>query len=101
MLYEMLAGVVCPIFSHTLKGQLKLSPYLSQTPFWSEDHSTMYRKVLHDELTFDEDARVFDDDTKSILRGLLQRNPLLRMSDSRIKKVPLFCFFLILRDMDS
>ncbi|KAI5479029.1 protein serine/threonine kinase [Pseudohyphozyma bogoriensis] len=69
MLYEMLAGV---------------------TPFWSEDHSTMYRRVLHEELSFDDQVRVFDEDTKSLLRGLLQRNPLLRMTDSRIKKHPYF-----------
>lgn len=46
----------------------------------------VYRRVLHEDLTFDDEARVFDDDTKSLLRGLLQRDPLLRMSDARIKK---------------
>lgn len=46
----------------------------------------MYRKVLHNDLEFDDEAHVFDDDTKSLLRGLLQRDPLLRMSDARIKK---------------
>ena len=50
----------------------------------------MYRKVLHSDLTFDDDARIFDDDTKSLLRGLLQRNPLLRMTDERIKRHPYF-----------
>ena len=50
----------------------------------------MYRRVLHEELAFDDDTRVFDDDTKSLLRGLLQRNPLLRMTDARIKRHPYF-----------
>lgn len=41
------------------------------TPFWSEDHATMYRRVLHDELTFNEDSnRVMDHDTKTLLRGV-------------------------------
>lgn len=48
MLYEMLTGM---------------------TPFWSEDHTTMYRKVLHDDLQFDDD-KVMDSDTKSLLRGV-------------------------------
>ncbi|GAA5936346.1 hypothetical protein JCM1841_003122 [Sporobolomyces salmonicolor] len=71
MLYEMLAGI---------------------TPFYAEDHATMYRRVLHDELTFDDrpEDRVFDEDTKSLLRGMLQRDPLLRMSDARIKRHPYF-----------
>jgi serum/glucocorticoid-regulated kinase 2 len=41
------------------------------TPFWSEDHATMYRRVLHDELVFSEDSnRVMDHDTKTLLRGV-------------------------------
>ena len=64
------------------------------TPFWSEDHSTMYRRVLHDELSFDaHDATgksPLDQDTKSLLRGLLQKSPSLRMSDARICKHPYF-----------
>ncbi|KAG0142186.1 hypothetical protein CROQUDRAFT_249694 [Cronartium quercuum f. sp. fusiforme G11] len=61
------------------------------TPFWSEDHATMYRRVLHDELTFNEDSsRVMDHDTKTLLRGLLQRNPAVRMTGTRIKKHPYF-----------
>ncbi|KAI7967007.1 hypothetical protein MJO29_000284 [Puccinia striiformis f. sp. tritici] len=61
------------------------------TPFWSEDHATMYRRVLHDELMFSEDSnRVMDHDTKTLLRGLLQRNPAVRMTGERIKKHPYF-----------
>jgi serum/glucocorticoid-regulated kinase 2 len=51
---------------------------------------TVYRRVLHDELVFDDDAHVFDDDTRSLLRGLLQRDPLLRMTDARIKRSSYF-----------
>ncbi|KAE8204927.1 hypothetical protein CF328_g791 [Tilletia controversa] len=68
MLYEMLTGI---------------------TPFWADTHADMYVRVLHDELIFPED-RVLDQDTKSILRGLLQRNPALRMKSSRIKRHPYF-----------
>ncbi|KAE8265949.1 hypothetical protein A4X09_0g6395 [Tilletia walkeri] len=68
MLYEMLTGI---------------------TPFWADTHADMYVRVLHDELIFPED-RVLDQDTKSILRGLLQRNPALRMKSARIKRHPYF-----------
>ncbi|CAO1629229.1 unnamed protein product [Parajaminaea phylloscopi] len=68
MLYEMLVGI---------------------TPFWADTHSDMYVRVLHDELVFP-DERVLDTDTKSILRGLLQRNPMLRMKEPRIKRHPYF-----------
>ncbi|PWN23392.1 hypothetical protein BCV69DRAFT_276084 [Microstroma glucosiphilum] len=68
MLYEFLVGV---------------------TPFWADTHADMYIRVLHDELVFPED-RVLDSDTKGFLRGLLQRNPMLRMKEPRIKKHPYF-----------
>ena len=68
MLYEMLTGI---------------------TPFWADTHADMYVRVLHDELVFPDD-RVLDQDTKSILRGLLQRNPMLRMKEPRIKRHPYF-----------
>ncbi|CEH19158.1 kinase-like protein [Ceraceosorus bombacis] len=68
MLFEMLTGI---------------------TPFWAETHADMYVRVLHDELKFPDD-RVLDQDTKSVLRGLLQRNPILRMKEPRIKKHPYF-----------
>lgn len=44
----------------------------SQTPFWADDHTTMYRRVLHEELSFDEDDRNLDNDTKGLLRGVSQ-----------------------------
>ena len=68
MLYEMLTGI---------------------TPFWADTHADMYVRVLKDELVFPED-RVLDQDTRSIIRGLLQRNPMLRMKEPRIKKHPYF-----------
>ncbi|EMD32664.1 hypothetical protein CERSUDRAFT_118690 [Gelatoporia subvermispora B] len=68
MLYEMLTGI---------------------TPFWANNHSDMYLRVLQDELQFPED-RTMDQDTKSLIRGLLQRNPALRMKEPRIKKHPYF-----------
>ncbi|KAF5385153.1 hypothetical protein D9615_001083 [Tricholomella constricta] len=68
MLYEMLTGI---------------------TPFWANNHSDMYVRVLQDELQFPED-RAIDQDTKSLIRGLLQRNPALRICEPRIKKHPYF-----------
>ncbi|TIB97764.1 kinase-like protein [Wallemia mellicola] len=68
MLYEMLAGI---------------------TPFWASNHSDMYVRVLHDDLDFG-DERYMDQDTKSLLRGLLQKNPALRLCEPRIKRHPYF-----------
>lgn len=68
MLYEMLTGI---------------------TPFWANNHPDMYVRVLQDELQFPDD-RTMDQDTKSLIRGLLQRNPALRMCEPRIKKHPYF-----------
>jgi serum/glucocorticoid-regulated kinase 2 len=52
----------------------------------------VYKRVLSDDLEFEEDREcpVFDDDTKSFIRGMLQKNPLLRMTDARIKAHPYF-----------
>ncbi|KAL0068492.1 hypothetical protein AAF712_004570 [Marasmius tenuissimus] len=68
MLFEMLTGI---------------------TPFWANNHSDMYVRVLQDELQFPDD-RALDQDTKSLVRGLLQRNPGLRLCEPRIKKHPYF-----------
>lgn len=48
MLYEMLTGI---------------------TPFWADNHSDMYVRVLQDELGFPDD-RAMDQDTKSLIRGV-------------------------------
>ncbi|GAA6004743.1 uncharacterized protein JCM10292_002499 [Rhodotorula paludigena] len=69
MLYEMLSGM---------------------TPFWANDHASMYRRVLHDDLTFDDSLQQFDSETKALCRGMLQRDPLLRISHARILKHPYF-----------
>ncbi|KAF8918121.1 hypothetical protein CPB85DRAFT_1214331 [Mucidula mucida] len=68
MLFEMLTGI---------------------TPFYANNHSDMYVRVLQDELVFPDD-RALDQDTKSLIRGLLQRNPGLRMCEPRIKRHPYF-----------
>ncbi|KAH9058266.1 hypothetical protein EDB87DRAFT_1564166 [Lactarius vividus] len=68
MLYEMLTGI---------------------TPFWADNHSDMYVRVLQDDLQFPDD-RAMDQDTKGLIRGLLQRNPALRISEPRIKRHPYF-----------
>jgi hypothetical protein len=68
MLYEMLTGI---------------------TPFWANNHSDLFVRVLQDELLFPDD-RAIDQDTKSLIRGLLQRNPALRMCEPRIKRHPYF-----------
>ena len=40
-----------------------------KTPFWANNHSEMYIRVLQDELKFPDD-RVMDQDTKSLIRGV-------------------------------
>ncbi|CAE6512369.1 unnamed protein product [Rhizoctonia solani] len=59
------------------------------TPFWAENQSDMYARVLQDELQFPEDEGM-DQDTKNLIRGLLQRNPALRTCEPRLKKHPYF-----------
>ena len=65
MLYEMLTGIVRT--SSILRG----FPFdrFEQTPFWANNHSDMYLRVLQDELQFPED-RSMDQDTKSLIRGV-------------------------------
>lgn len=69
MLYEMLAGV---------------------TPFYASDHASMYRRVLHDDLSFESAEEEFDPNTRTLLRGMLQRDPLLRITIPRLKRMPYF-----------
>lgn len=40
-----------------------------QTPFWANNHSDMYVRVLQDELQFPDD-KAMDQDTKSLIRGV-------------------------------
>lgn len=66
MLYEMLTGIVSVFFIHAM---INPNLYVLQTPFWANNHSDMYFRVLQDELQFPED-RTMDQDTKSLIRGV-------------------------------
>lgn len=65
MLYEMLTGIV----SAPDRGFPSFADMSYQTPFWANNHSDMYVRVLQDELQFPED-RAIDQDTKSLIRGV-------------------------------
>ncbi|KAI9429615.1 hypothetical protein BJY52DRAFT_1352429 [Lactarius psammicola] len=64
-------------------------PYSHKVDWWS--FGTMLYGMLTgiDELQFPDD-RAMDQDTKGLIRGLLQRNPALRISEPRIKRHPYF-----------
>jgi hypothetical protein len=66
MLYEMLTGIVRPSL---LPWRASSVNHSVQTPFWANNHSDMYLRVLQDELQFPED-RSMDQDTKSLIRGV-------------------------------
>ncbi|TFK24257.1 hypothetical protein FA15DRAFT_592732 [Coprinopsis marcescibilis] len=70
-------------------GTMLFEMLTGMTPFYANNHSDMYIRVLQDELQFPDD-RVMDQDTKSLIRGLLQKNPDLRIREPRIKKHPYF-----------
>ncbi|KAH9983245.1 kinase-like domain-containing protein [Russula compacta] len=63
ILYEMLTGI---------------------RPFDAENRSAMFDRILYDELQFPE-YRVINQDTKNLIQGLLERDPLLRLCEPRIK----------------
>ncbi|CDZ98492.1 kinase-like protein [Phaffia rhodozyma] len=92
---EYLAPEVIQGFSYTYNidwwsfGTVLYEMLVGITPFYAPNHANMYHQVLHDKLLFPED-RPFDQDTKSLLRGLLQRNPALRLEEPRIKNHPYF-----------
>lgn len=75
MLYEMLAGY---------------------TPFAGESHTEMYVRVLREPLSFPDsasrgyDPTAWDQDTRGFLRGLLQKDPGLRLQEPRLKRHPYF-----------
>lgn len=50
----------------------------------------MYKRVLHDELDFHQAPDHFDNDARVLLRGMLQRDPLFRITIPRIKRMPYF-----------
>lgn len=69
MLYEMLTGIVSDVMVISVSNCLTCS--FIQTPFYANNHSDMYVRVLQDELQFPDD-RVMDQDTKSLIRGVSQ-----------------------------
>ena len=52
--------------------------------------TAVYRRVLHDELSFESAEEEFDPNTRTLLRGMLQRDPLLRITIPRLKRMPYF-----------
>ena len=72
MLYEMLTGIVSPLslslFMFLVDGELMVT-LVMQTPFWANNHSDMYVRVLQDELQFPDD-KAMDQDTKHLIRGV-------------------------------
>lgn len=50
----------------------------------------VYRRVLHDDLSFESAEEEFDPNTRTLLRGMLQRDPLLRITIPRLKRMPYF-----------
>ncbi|KAG9069597.1 hypothetical protein KI688_010501 [Linnemannia hyalina] len=63
LLYEMLSGI---------------------TPFWAENHSQMYQRVLEDDLEFPADV---DQDAASFIAGLLERDPDHRLGSQGVQFV--------------
>ncbi|GHJ86678.1 hypothetical protein NliqN6_3080 [Naganishia liquefaciens] len=50
-------------------GTMTYELLMGHTPFWANNHSDMYMKVIHDELVFPMDDAL-DRDTKSFIRGV-------------------------------
>lgn len=59
------------------------------TPFYDEDHSIMYNRVIKEPLDLMKQDRL-DADTKALLRGLLRKEPEFRMTTKRVKKAKYF-----------
>jgi hypothetical protein len=57
------------LFSNSFSRNEGSYIFLGQTPFWADNHSDMYVRVLQDELQFPDD-RAMDQDTKSLIRGV-------------------------------
>ncbi|KAI9264219.1 kinase-like domain-containing protein [Phascolomyces articulosus] len=69
ILYEMLAGI---------------------TPFWADNHSEMYRRVLQDPLEFPPDT---DFETAEFLSALLERDPRLRLGYHGVGEIKQHMYF--------
>ena len=65
MLYEMLIGIVRDL---STSPEAITADRSVQTPFWANNHSDMYLRVLQDELQFPDHS--MDQDTKSFIRGV-------------------------------
>ncbi|KAI8365987.1 kinase-like domain-containing protein [Radiomyces spectabilis] len=69
ILYEMLAGI---------------------TPFWADNHSDMYRRVLEEPLEFPPDV---DYDTAEFIAGLLDRDPQTRLGAHGVDEIKSHYYF--------
>lgn len=76
LLYEMLSGL---------------------PPYYDEDHHTMYRKILKDPLTFPAEIKP---DARSLLTGLLDRNPNTRLGARGAEDIKRHAFFAKSIDWD-
>jgi len=69
-------------------GTLMYEMLTGLPPFYSQDVQQMYFKIMHAKLDIPDSL---DEDTKSLLRGLLERDPNKRLSDAAtIKSLPYF-----------
>jgi len=65
-------------------GTLMYEMLTGLPPFYSQDVQQMYFKIMHAKLELPE---LLDEDTKSMLTGLLERDPVKRLSEASIIKV--------------
>ncbi|KIY73313.1 kinase-like protein [Cylindrobasidium torrendii FP15055 ss-10] len=70
-------------------GTLMYEMIIGIIPFWAQNQQDMYTRVLNGELIFPE-SKSMDEDTKVLLRGLLEKDPLRRLSSSEIKQQSYF-----------
>jgi len=59
-------------------------------PFYDENVNTMYQRILHDPLRFPEDMSL---EAKSIMTGLLQRDPAKRLGNNGSEEIKKHLFF--------
>ncbi len=59
-------------------------------PYYDENHNVMYRKILKDPLIFPD---FLDRDSKSIISGLLNRDPMKRLGNNGAKEIKQHLFF--------
>jgi len=71
-------------------GVLIFEMLAGNPPFYSQNIQTMYARIAAEEVKFP-DKPSFDEPTKSIIRGFLERDPLKRLTDvDKIKSHPYF-----------